>query len=113
MIKNLENKMEKMQESINKDLEEIKNKHTNNIITEIKNILEGIKSRKSEAEGWISELEDKMVEITAKEQSKIRRMKRMEDGLRDFWRNIKPTNIWIIGVPDEEDKKKGYEKKFK
>ena len=42
MIKNRENKMEKMQESINKDLEELKNKHTNNTITEIKNILEGI-----------------------------------------------------------------------
>ena len=27
-IKNLENKIEKMQESINKDLEELKNKHT-------------------------------------------------------------------------------------
>ena len=53
MIKNLENKMEKMQhESINKDLEELKNKHTekNNTITEIKNILEGINSRISEAE---------------------------------------------------------------
>ena len=38
MIKNLESKMEKMQESINKDLEELKNKHakTNTIITEIK-----------------------------------------------------------------------------
>ena len=38
VIKNLENKMEKMQESINKDLEELKNKHakTNTIITEIK-----------------------------------------------------------------------------
>ena len=45
VIKNLENKMEKMQESINKDLEELKNKHadTNNTITEIKNTLEGIK----------------------------------------------------------------------
>ena len=47
MIKNLENKMEKMQESINKSLEELKNKHTetNNTITEIKNILEGINIR--------------------------------------------------------------------
>ena len=38
MIKNLESKMEKMQESINKDLEELKNKpaETNNAITEIK-----------------------------------------------------------------------------
>ena len=44
MIKNLENQMEKMQESINKDLEELKNKHaeTNNTNTEIKNTLEGI-----------------------------------------------------------------------
>ena len=52
MIKNLENKMEKMQETINKDLEEFKNKHTetNNTITEIKNTLEGINSRISEAE---------------------------------------------------------------
>ena len=51
MIKNFENKMEKMQESINKDLEELKNNHreTNNTITEIKNTLEGINSRISEA----------------------------------------------------------------
>ena len=51
IIKNLENKMEKMQESI-KDLEELKNKHTetNNSITEIKNTLEEINSRISEAE---------------------------------------------------------------
>ena len=50
MIKNLENRMEKMQGSINKNLEELKNKHTNNTITEIKNTLEGISSRISEAE---------------------------------------------------------------
>ena len=52
MIKNLENRMEKIQESINKDLEELKNKHTktNNTITEIKNTLEGINFRISEAE---------------------------------------------------------------
>ena len=51
MIKNLENKMEKMQESINNVLEELKIKHaeTNNTITEIKNILEGLNSRISEA----------------------------------------------------------------
>ena len=47
MIKNLENKMEKMQESINKDLEELKNKHaeTNNTITEIKNIQDSRKNQ--------------------------------------------------------------------
>ena len=52
MIKNLENKIDKMQESINKDLEELKNKHTqtNNTIIEIKNTPEGINSKISEAE---------------------------------------------------------------
>ena len=52
IIKNLENRMEKIQKSINKDLEELKNKHTetNNTIIEIKNTLERINSRISEAE---------------------------------------------------------------
>ena len=70
MITNLETKREKMQESINKDLEELKNKHANNTITKIKNALEGIDSRLFEAEEQISELEDKMVEITSEEQIK-------------------------------------------
>ena len=63
MIKNFENRMDTMQESINKDLEELKNKHTetNNTITWIKITLEGINNRISETEELISELEDKMV----------------------------------------------------
>ena len=108
MIKHLENKMEKMQESVNKDLGELNN---NNTIIEIKNTLEGINSRISEAEEQISELEDKMVEITSEEQNKVKRMKRTEDSLRDLWDNLKCTNIRIIGTPEEE-KKKGYEKIF-
>ena len=54
-----------------------------------------------------------MVEITAEEQDKVKRMKRMEDSLRDLQDNIKFTNSQIIGVPEEEEeKKKGYEKNF-
>ena len=53
-----------------------------------------------------------MVEITSQEQNKVRRMKRTEGSLRDLWDNIKGTNIWIIGVPEEEEKKKEYEKVF-
>ena len=69
MTKNLENRMEKMQEWINKDLEELKNIYTetNSTIIQIKNTLEGINSKISEAEKWNSELEDKMVEITSEE----------------------------------------------
>ena len=103
--------MEKMQESINKDLEELKNKHTktNNTITEIKNTLEGINSRISEAEEWICELEDKMVEITFEEQNKVKRRKRTEDSLRHLCDNIKRTNIWIIGVPERREKERKWE----
>ena len=53
-----------------------------------------------------------MVEITSEEQNKVKRMKRTEDSLRDLWDNIRCTKIWIIGVPEEEEKKKGYEKIF-
>ena len=53
-----------------------------------------------------------MVEITPKEQNKGKRMKRIEDNLRDFWDNTKCTNIQIIGVPEEEEEKKGFEKIF-
>ena len=103
-----------MQESINKDLEELKNKHTetNNKITELKNTLEGNNSRISEPEEWISELEDKMVEIASEKQNTVKRMKRTEDCLRDLWDNIKHINIWIIGAPEEKEKKKEYEKIF-
>ena len=87
--------MEKMQELINKDLEELKNKHTesNNTITEIKNTLEGINSRISEAEEQISELEDKVVEIISEEHNNVNRMKRIEHSLRDHSGNIKHTSI--------------------
>ena len=84
----------------------------NNTINEMKNSLEGINSRITEAEKRISDLEDKTVEITTTEQNKEKIMKRIEDSLRDDWDNIKHTNIRIIGVPEEEEKKKGTEKIF-
>ena len=63
MIQNLGNRMEKIQETFNKDLEELKSKQTvmNNTINEIKNSLERINSRITEAEERISDLEDKIV----------------------------------------------------
>ena len=53
-----------------------------------------------------------MVEFTAAEQNKGKRMKRNEDSLRDLWDIIKRNNIHIIGVPEGEDREKGPEKIF-
>ena len=79
----------------------------NNAINEIKNTLEGTDSRKTEAEDRIREVDDRMVEINEREEKTI---KGNEDNLRDLWDDVKCPNIRIIGVPEEDDKKKGHEK---
>ena len=43
---------------------------------------------------------------------KVKGMKRTEDSLRDLWDIIKYNNIQIIGVPEKEEEKKGYENFF-
>ena len=50
-----------------------------------------------------------MVEFTAMEQNKDRRMKRNEDRLRDLWDNIKRTNICLIGVPEGKERERTQE----
>ena len=82
----------------------------NNTITEIKNTLEGTNIGIAEAEEWISELEDRMVEITAEEQNKGKGMKRIEDNLRDLWNNFECTNIRVIEVQEEGEKKERHRK---
>ena len=108
MIQNLGNRMEKIQETFNKVLEELRSTQTmmNNKINEIKKSLEGINSRITEAEERISDQEDKRVYKTTTEQNAEKRNKRIEDSLTDLWDNIKCTNIRNIGVPEEEEKKK-------
>ena len=83
-----------------------------NTITEMKNTLEGVNSRINEEEERISDLEDRMVEFTAVEQNKEKRMKRNEDNLKDLWDNIKCNNTCIIGVPEGEEREKGPKKIF-
>ena len=115
MIQNLGKRMKKIKETFNKDLEELKSKQTmmNNTINETKHSLQGINSRITEEEEQISDLEDKMVEPTAVEQNKEKRMKRNEESLRDLWDNIKRNNIRIIGVPEEERQRKSQRKYLK
>ena len=72
MIQNLGNRIDKMQETFNKDIEELQRNQATmkNTITEKKTTLEGINSRITVAEERISDLEDRMVEFTAVEQNK-------------------------------------------
>ena len=65
--------MEKIQETFTKDLEKLKNKQT-----EMNNTLEGINSRVADAEEWISDLENRMVDITATEQNIEKKRKEMK-----------------------------------
>ena len=51
-----------------------------------------------------------MVEINKGDRKKEKRIERNEHNLRDLWDIVKHPNIWIIGIPEEEDKKKGHEK---
>ena len=81
----------------------------NNAIDEIKNTLEGT-SRITEAEDGISEVGYRLIEINESERKKEKWIKRNEGNLRDLWDNVKHLNIRIIGVPEEEDKKKDHEK---
>ena len=99
----------------NEDLEEIKKNQLkmNNAINEIKNTLERTMSIIMETEDRISEVEDKMVEINEADRKKEKRIKRNEHNLRDLWDNVKHPNIRIIGVSEEEDKKKGHAKLLK
>ena len=79
------------------------------------NTLEGINSRITDAEEQISDLENRLMRITATEQNIEKRMKKKnEDSLRDLWDNIKDTNIRIIQVPAGEERKdtRKYLKKY-
>ena len=84
----------------------------NTAITEIKSTLEGTNSRITEAEDKIGEVEGRMVEINEAEKKNEQWFKRNEDNLRDLWNDVKRPQIRIIGVPEEEDKKKKAMRKY-
>ena len=75
--------------------------------------MKGINSRITEAEERISDLEDKMAEITTTGQNKEKRMKRIGDSLRDLWNNTKRTNIRITGSQKKKRERKGLRKYLK
>ena len=68
--------------------------------------MEGTKSRITESEELISELEDRTVEITEAQHNKEKRDKSSGDSLRDIWDNIKHPNVWTIEFPEEDKRKR-------
>nr|KAF6387621.1 hypothetical protein mMyoMyo1_008095 [Myotis myotis] len=61
---------------------------------------------------WISELEDRVENITQSENQKEKTIKKQEDSLRKLWDNVKCNNIRIVGVPEEAERENGIEKVF-
>ena len=102
----LEAKMDNLEETLSKEIQDIqlKQEEMQNTITEIKNSLEAANSRIQEAEEWISEVEDRLVEITDVEQKREKRLQTNEEILWELWDNDKCTTIHIIGVPEGEER---------
>ena len=77
----------------------------NKTINEIKNSLGGTNNRITEAEEQISELEDRMVNITVVGQKKECKNVKIIFGttLRNLWDNIKCTNMHILGAPEGQE----------
>ena len=72
----------------------------------LKNDLEGINSRLTEAEEWISELEDKIGEMTTAEQNKEKTMKRIENRHRDLWTTLNALTFKLQGFQKKKRKKR-------
>ena len=105
--------MDEHSEKFSKELKNIQSpvsKKNIYIITEMNNTLEGINS--SQIEEHISDLEDRIMEITQWEQQKGKQNFNNENSLRDFLHNTKCTNICITEVPEGEDKEKTAENVF-
>ena len=74
--------------------------------------LKALKSRMNNAEERISDLEDRIMEITQSGQQTENQRKKHESNIRDLWDNIKWANLSIIGIPEGEEKEKGIENIF-
>ena len=81
-------------------------------ISELKNIVEGIKSRLDEAEDQISKLEEKVERNTQKQQEKEKGLRKNEEELREMQDTMKCNNIHIIGIPGGEEEEQGIENLF-
>ena len=74
--------------------------------------LKALKNRTNNAQGRISDLEDRIMEITQEGQQTENQMTKHESNIRDLWDNMKQANLCTIGIPEGEEKEKGIENIF-
>ena len=77
-----------------------------NSFEEIKVELKGMNIRMNNAEEQISDLEDRIMEITELEQQTETQILKNESSIRDLWDNIKHVNLHIIGIPEGEERER-------
>ena len=81
------------------------------MLTEIKNNLQGKNSRMDEAKNQISNLKYMEAKNTQSEQQE-KRIQKNEDSVRSLWDNFKLTNIHIIGLLKGEERQQEIENLF-
>ena len=73
----------------------------------MKTELKVMNTRMNNSEEQISDLEDRIMEITQSRQQTESQMKKYESNIRDLWDNIKSVNLCIIGIQKEKKEKRG------
>jgi len=113
ILKELREDINSNADSFIKQLENIRSQEKlENSFAEIQTEIKAIKSRMNNEEERISNMEDKIMEITQLGQQIEKQMKKHESNIRDLWDNIKWTNLHIIGIPEGKEKEKGIENIF-
>ena len=96
---------------LQRNMQELKDK-VGRETTEIKQYLEGLKSRLDEVQETINGIQIREQEYREAEAERDKRISRNERILRELCDQSKQNNIRIIGVPEEEDREKGIESVF-
>ena len=114
MLKELRVNMNSNEDYFRKGLESIRRSQEKleNSFVEMQVELKALKSRMNNAEEQISDLEDRITEITQSGQQTESQMKKHDSDIRNMWDNIEQANLCIIGIPEGDEKEKGIESIF-
>ena len=89
-------------ENIRRNIEKLENS-----FAEKQTELMAIGSKRNNAEEQISDLEDRIVEITQSGQKTENQLKKHKSNIRHLWDNRTRAHLHMIGIPEEKKKKRG------